>query len=95
MSAGLEESYKGYREPCVSLMKRFGVTVWCEVKMETTRGEFEGLILPRSETADADHLVLKLESGYNIGIRYDTVDSIEKTGRIVVLDMGDAIFPFV
>ena len=60
---------KGYREPCLSLMKRFGVTVWCEVRARTTRGDFEGLLLPRSETADPLHLVLKLTTGYNVGIR--------------------------
>jgi glutamyl-tRNA(Gln) amidotransferase subunit D len=77
MSADL---YKGYREPCLSLFKRFEVTVWCEVIARTTRGEFRGLLLPRSETADPDHLVLKLSSGYNIGIRHDTVQALEKIG---------------
>ena len=80
MSDAADERYKGYRDPCLSLMKRFDITVWCEVEMETARGRFEGLILPRSETSDEDHLVLKLETGYNIGIRHDTVHSIEKTG---------------
>ncbi len=72
--------FKGYREPCVSVMRRFGVTVWCDVIAETTRGRFEGLILPRSETSDELHLVLKLESGYNVGIRHDTIESLRKTG---------------
>ncbi len=71
---------KGYREPCLSLMRRFGVTVWCEVRARTSRGDFEGLLLPRSETADPLHLVLKLPTGYNVGIRHDTVLSLEKLG---------------
>ncbi len=75
-----DERYKGYRDACLALMKRFEVTVWSEVRVRTTRGEFEGLLLPRSETSDKDHLVLKLNSGYNIGIRHDTVEAIEKTG---------------
>jgi len=72
--------YKGYREPCLGLMKRHDVTVWCEVDIRTSRGDFYGLLLPRSETADPDHLVLKLDSGYNVGLRADTVLSIEKKG---------------
>lgn len=80
MSGGGNDRYKGYRGACLDLMKRFEVTVWCEVRMDTSRGGFEGLLLPRSETSDADHLVLKLSSGYNIGIRHDTVRSIEKVG---------------
>jgi len=75
-----DDRYKGYREPCVGLMQRFGVTVWSEVKAKTTRGDFEGLLLPRSETSDELHLVLKLRSGYNVGLRHDTVVSLEKVG---------------
>jgi glutamyl-tRNA(Gln) amidotransferase subunit D len=71
---------RGYRGPALEVMRRFGVTVWCEVRAETSRGRFEGLLLPRSETSDALHLVLKLDSGYNIGIRHDTIRSLEKTG---------------
>jgi glutamyl-tRNA(Gln) amidotransferase subunit D len=41
---------------------------------------FRGLVLPRSETADPLHLVLKLESGYNIGIRCDTIRELVRTG---------------
>jgi glutamyl-tRNA(Gln) amidotransferase subunit D len=70
----------GYRGPALEVMQRFGITVWCELRAETTRGRFEGLVLPRSETSDELHLVLKLDSGYNIGIRHDTILSLEKTG---------------
>ncbi len=75
-----EDLYKGYRGRLLEVMKQSGVTVWCEIVAETTRGRFEGLVLPRSETADIDHLVLKLISGYNIGIRVDTIQSLEKVG---------------
>jgi glutamyl-tRNA(Gln) amidotransferase subunit D len=71
---------RGYREPTLGVMKRHGVRVWSEVVAVTTRGTFEGLVLPRSETSDADHLVLKLVSGYNIGLRHDTIESLEETG---------------
>jgi glutamyl-tRNA(Gln) amidotransferase subunit D len=74
------DRFKGYRDPCRSLMDRFGVTVWCEIVAETTRGTFSGLVLPRSETADPLHIVLKLDSGYNVGIRHDTVTSMTRTG---------------
>ena len=61
-------------------MDRFGITVWSEVTFDTTEGTFAGLILPRSETSDEHHLVLKLDSGYNVGIRHDTVLGAVKTG---------------
>ena len=93
MSQG-NEPHNGYRDPLLAVMKRFDVTVWCEARVETTRGVFEGLILPRSETSDADHLVLKLVSGYNVGLRHDTIRSIEKTGyREVSYNIPEKEFP--
>ncbi len=90
-----DDAYKGYRPPLVDVMKKFGVTVWCEIIAETTRGRFEGLILPRSETADPLHLVLKLSSGYNIGLRHDTITSLEKVGyRKANYKIPEKEFPF-
>ncbi len=74
------DDFKGYRSPLVDLMKKFGVTVWCEVIAKTRDGEFHGLVLPRSETADPLHLVLKLGSGYNIGLRHDAIEELVVTG---------------
>ena len=75
-----DDAYKGYRDPMLSVMKQHGITVWCEVEAKTTRGDFAGLVLPRSETSDPAHLVLKLISGYNVGIRADTILEMKKVG---------------
>ncbi len=83
MSASEKDHLRGYRGPCREVMDRFGITVWSEVTLETTEGAFAGLILPRSETSDEHHLVLKLDSGYNVGIRHDTVLGAVKTGEKV------------
>jgi glutamyl-tRNA(Gln) amidotransferase subunit D len=80
MSVDANERYKGYRGPCLDLMKREGVTVWSEVVASTLRGVFTGLILPRSETSDEKHIVLKLDSGYNVGLRWDTIEKLVQTG---------------
>ena len=75
------DQFKGYRAPTLDLLAREEAPVWSQVTLHTTRGDFSGLILPRSETADADHVVLKLDTGYNIGIRHDTVTAITGHGR--------------
>jgi glutamyl-tRNA(Gln) amidotransferase subunit D len=75
-----DDRYKGYREPTLDLMKRHEVTVWSIVTAHTTRGDFRGLVLPRSETSDPDHLVLKLNTGYNVGLRHDTITGFEIEG---------------
>jgi glutamyl-tRNA(Gln) amidotransferase subunit D len=80
VSAPTVDANRGYRGATLALLERFGITVWCEVRAETTRGAFEGLLLPRSETSDELHLVLKLGVGYNVGIRHDTVTRLERIG---------------
>jgi len=89
-----DDHFRGYRGPCRALMQQNDVTVWSEVTLDTSRGTFSGLLLPRSETSDELHLVLKLSSGYNVGIRHDTVQSICRTGyREVDYKIPEKEFP--
>lgn len=74
------QEYKGYRDKGLDILKRYGVKVWCDVEIETTKGNFEGLILPRSSTEDAHHIVIKMKSGYNTGIHVDNIKNIKKVG---------------
>jgi glutamyl-tRNA(Gln) amidotransferase subunit D len=86
--------YRGYRGPCVAVMQRLGFKVWSEVRITTTRGTFEGLVLPRSETSDDLHVVLKLGTGYNIGLRHDTIQAVEELGyREAVYKIPEKDFP--
>ncbi len=75
-----ENLHKGYRDAALAILKNFGVRVWSDVSVESTRGKFTGIILPRSETADADHVVLKLRNGYNVGLRHDTITAMREIG---------------
>ena len=56
-----DDPYRGYRGTAREKLEAFGVRVWSEVTADTTRGGFRGIVLPRSETADDRHIVLKLE----------------------------------
>ncbi len=77
----MSANYKGYRDPALSVLKEHQVQVWSDVEMKTTRGVFKGIILPRSETADAKHIVLKLRNGYNIGVAVNIIEYIKEIGR--------------
>ncbi len=76
----MNDIYKGYRGEALSLLKTCGVRVWSDAEVTTTRGKFTGIILPRSETADDKHIVLKLRNGYNVGITVATVTEIKEIG---------------
>jgi glutamyl-tRNA(Gln) amidotransferase subunit D len=76
----MNDIYKGYRGEALDLLKAQGVRVWSDADVTTTRGRFKGIILPRSETADDKHIVLKLRNGYNVGITVGTVTEIKEIG---------------
>jgi len=50
--------------------------------LRVTRGGevYEGILIPRSELGDENHIVLKLKSGYNVGVRIDSGAKVEKVG---------------
>lgn len=73
--------YKGYKGRALEVLKHFRAAVWSEVKITTTKGEYIGIILPRSQADDPLHIVLKLRSGYNIGIAAGSVTAVEIQGR--------------
>ena len=81
MSVNASDRFKGYRGAGLELLQRLDVGVWEEIDVTTTRGEYQGILLPRSETAGDRHIVLKLDTGYNIGIAADTVTSFVSRGR--------------
>ncbi len=76
-----DDSYKGYRGEALSTLKNFDALVWSDVEINTATGNYTGIILPRSETADTHHIVLKLRSGYNVGIAAKKIEGIKIAGR--------------
>jgi glutamyl-tRNA(Gln) amidotransferase subunit D len=64
----------------LELLKKYNVRVWGSAEVETTRGHFSGTILPRAENDDDQHIVMKVITGYNIGIDITTVTDMKETG---------------
>jgi glutamyl-tRNA(Gln) amidotransferase subunit D len=76
-----ENLYKGYKGRALDVLKSFNAQVWSDVRITTTGGEFTGIILPRSEATDSLHVVLKLKSGYNVGVLADSITTVDIQGR--------------
>lgn len=76
-----DKTLQGYRGIGAEVLKKHGASVWSEVEVESAKGRFSGIVLPRSETSDDRHIVLKLSSGYNIGIAAESVTGITIQGR--------------
>jgi len=76
----MSEMFKGYRGEALEALKKYNVRVWSDARIKTTRGDFTGIILPRSENDDDRHIVLKLPNGYNVGIAVSTLTDMKEHG---------------
>jgi glutamyl-tRNA(Gln) amidotransferase subunit D len=75
------DELKGYKGRARAALAEHGVRVWSQVRLTNDAGSvFEGVILPRSETLDGEHVVVKLINGYNVGIHVDRIARIEELG---------------
>ncbi len=56
------------------------IGIWSEVSIEKGNAKYEGVILPRSEHTNEGYLVLKVDTGYNIGVKITDDCIIKETG---------------
>ena len=75
-----EDFFQGYKGTALELLKKYNVRVWGQTVIKTTRGNFEGTVLPRSENDDDKHIVIKIITGYNIGIDTDNILDMKEVG---------------
>jgi len=89
------DTYKGYKGPALEALKKFGLRVWSDALLSTEDDSFEGIVLPRSETSDGDHIVIKMKTGYNIGLRADRIiDGKELGHKEAVYKIPEKAFPY-
>ena len=75
-----KDDFQGYKGHALHALQKFKVRVWGQVKIESKRGVFMGTVLPRAENDDNLHIVLKISTGYNIGINVNTITHMEELG---------------
>jgi len=70
-----------YSKEIERILKRKKIEVGNRIRVIRGKEVFEGLLMPRIELGDKSTLILKLDNGYNIGIKFDKKTKIEKIGR--------------
>src|SRR5829696_3515033 len=68
----------GYKERSLELLSEGEVSIGDTINVQTNDGQFTGILMPRYELADKNHVVIKLKSGYNIGIKTANIQLITK-----------------
>ncbi|MDP8219773.1 MAG: Glu-tRNA(Gln) amidotransferase subunit GatD [Candidatus Stygibacter frigidus] len=76
----MTDSIQGYKGKALEIIKKYHVRVWSDTLIKSSRGEFRGIILPRSENDDETHIVLKLATGYNVGVDVFTITEMTELG---------------
>jgi glutamyl-tRNA(Gln) amidotransferase subunit D len=69
--------YRGYNGDSLKFLKTNQITIGDSVKILSDI-TYSGIIMPRYEHSDDKHIVLKLKSGYNIGLEIEKIEKIEK-----------------
>lgn len=70
----------GYRGLALEILKKAGVNVGDLIRITKDEQVYEGILIPRYEYGDDEHIVIKLKSGYNIGVRITPDIKVEKLG---------------
>ncbi|MFB5605720.1 MAG: asparaginase domain-containing protein, partial [Nitrosarchaeum sp.] len=69
--------FRGYIGKSLEFLKTNKIGVGDSVKIFADL-TYSGIIMPRYEHSDDEHLVLKLKSGYNVGLEIEKIKEIEK-----------------
>lgn len=74
----------GYLGEAQKVLLRAKAQVGDRIYVKTAQATFEGILIPRAEIgADDMHVIIKLDSGYNVGINVNNIEEITKvtTGK--------------
>jgi len=77
----LSEEFPGYRGQALKLLKSVGAEIGDVIRVTKDGESWEGILIPRSESGDDQHVVIKMKSGYNVGVRIDQSAQVEKVGE--------------
>lgn len=76
----MSEEALGYKGEALKLIKQANATVGDIVQVTENNETYEGILIPRPEYGDDKHIVIKLKTGYNVGISIGPTTQITKTG---------------
>ncbi len=71
----------GYRGPTLKALEAAGVSIGDVLNLEVDGQPITGTLAPRYSYDDDSHLVIKLKSGYNVGLKVTKVTKISRLAR--------------
>ena len=77
----LSDEFPGYKGRTLKLLKSVGAEIGDVIRVTKNGESWEGILIPRSESGDEHHIVLKMKSGYNVGASIYSKTQVEKVGE--------------
>jgi len=71
----------GYKGEALRLLKQAECGIGDIVKVTCKGKVYEGILIPRSELGEGTIVIVKMKSGYNVGIKVTSGTTIEKIGK--------------
>ena len=68
----------GYRGPSLKILQDVGAEIGDVLELELDGDLVKGTVVPRYQSNDDSHVVIKLKSGYNVGISLAKISSVKK-----------------
>jgi glutamyl-tRNA(Gln) amidotransferase subunit D len=63
-------------------LKNKGISIGDRIVLKSEKASLEGILMPRDDAGNDSILVLKLDNGYNIGVKFSDNSNIEKISSI-------------
>jgi len=71
------EEPTGYLGEADRILRKAKISIGDRIEIKTAKATYEGIVIPRAEIgADDQHIILKLDSGYNVGIQVDKIEKL-------------------
>lgn len=77
----MSQDFPGYKGLAFRLLKNEGAEIGDIIRITKAKESWEGILIPRSESGNEYNIVLKMKSGYNVGVRIDSQSKLEKIGE--------------
>jgi glutamyl-tRNA(Gln) amidotransferase subunit D len=76
----LNEKLLGYKGKALDVLLDSKAEVGDLIRVTKDESTYEGILIPRSELGDDKHVVIKIKSGYNVGVEVTSKTKITKIG---------------
>ncbi len=72
------DELQGYSKEVRDFLKSKGIKIFDKIRVKHKSGLIiEGVLLPRPQIGNYRSIIIKLDNGYNIGVRVDNIDDVE------------------